>query len=221
MNDVAAHVRTTRVKFCGMTRREDAVAAADLGVDAIGFVFWPKSPRSVGLAEARDMTRALPPWVWRVGVFVDASIDEMRATVAAVGLDVVQLHGDESPAIAAQLDTRVMKALSRRETDPSVAAQGWDERVLLLVDAIDPVRRGGTGELADWEGARRLAATRPIVLAGGLTPDNVARGVGFVRPYGVDVSSGIEARPGVKDLRRMRAFVDAVRRMQETDDDHV
>lgn len=205
-----------RIKFCGMTRREDAVAAADLGVDAVGFVFWPKSPRAVRVEQAREITRALPPWVWRVGVFVNASVDEMRAAVAEAGLDIVQLHGDETVDVAEAMGTRVMKALSRDE-DPETAARLWREDVLLLVDAVDPVRRGGTGALADWAAARRLQAARPVVLAGGLTAENVAEAIRAVRPYAVDVASGVESQPGIKDPTRMRAFVDAVQQAQENE----
>jgi phosphoribosylanthranilate isomerase len=199
-----------RVKFCGMTRREDAVAAADLGADAVGFVFWERSPRYVTPEAARAILQALPPLVWRVGVFVDAPVAEIRATVDLVGLDVVQLHGHETPEVARVLAGRLVKALDCRSSDVLSAAEAWGREVLLLVDAVDRVRRGGTGQLADWTIARELSKRRPIVLAGGLTPDNVASAVATVRPYGVDVTSGVEARPGVKDIDRMRAFMRAV-----------
>jgi phosphoribosylanthranilate isomerase len=210
-------IQRPRVKFCGMTRREDAVVAADLGADAIGFVFWEGSPRAIAPQAARDIARALPPLLWRVGVFVDATVAEIRDVAEAVGLDVVQLHGDESPDTAQALGGRIVKALGRREHDLIAAAAPWPHDVLLLVDAIDPVRRGGTGELADWDGARALAARRRVVLAGGLVAENVGDAIRAVRPYGVDVSSGIEASPGVKDRRRMQAFMDAVARAGKAD----
>lgn len=210
-----------RIKFCGMTRREDAVAAADLGADAIGFVLWEGSPRHVDPVQARAIAGALPPWVWRVGVFVDAPLESMRQAVDLIGLDVVQLHGDESPDVARALRTRVIKAVGRAGLAAENAIAAWDDDVLLLVDAVDPVRRGGTGERADWSLARSLASRRRIVLAGGLSPDNVADGLRAVQPYAVDVASGIEARPGVKDKAKMRAFVDAVEGALRTDANHV
>lgn len=199
-----------RVKFCGTTRREDAVAAVEIGADAVGFVFWSRSPRSITPETAREIARVLPPLVWRVGVFVDAPAAEIRAVVEEVGLDLVQLHGDESPEAARELGGRIVKALGRRDADLLSAAERWSEDVLLLVDAVDVARRGGTGELADWATARELARRRPIVLAGGLVADNVADAVRTVRPYAVDVASGVESSPGVKDRRRMQAFMDAV-----------
>lgn len=214
-------IERPRVKFCGMTRREDAVAAADLGVDAVGFVFWPGSPRVVTPENARKIAQALPPWVWRVGVFVNSAPSEVRAIVAAVGLDVVQLHGDETLEVARTLGGRILKAIGSRTEDLVTAAEAWPVDVLLLVDAVDPVRRGGTGELSDWDAARSLADRRPIVLAGGLTQDNVASAIAAVRPYGVDVASGVESRPGVKDHGRMRAFVQAVDRAGRLADTHV
>jgi phosphoribosylanthranilate isomerase len=150
-------------------------------------------------------------------VFVNAPVEEIRAVVGIVGLDVVQLHGDEGPDVARKVGGRVVKALGRRETDLVAAADAWPEDVLLLVDAVDPSRRGGTGELADWTGARRLASGRRVVLAGGLTAENVGDAIRAVAPYAVDVSSGIEASPGVKDRARMRAFMDAVTRVEKVE----
>jgi phosphoribosylanthranilate isomerase len=141
----------------------------------------------------------------------------MRAIAQTVGLDVVQLHGHETPDVAAAVGRRIVKALGTRDGDVSGAAEEWAADVLLLIDAVDPERRGGTGVLADWSAAAQLAARRAIVLAGGLTPANVAAAIDTVHPYAVDVASGVEERPGVKDVRRMRAFMDAVERAGRVD----
>jgi phosphoribosylanthranilate isomerase len=200
------------VKFCGMCRREDAWMAADLGAAAIGFVFWAESPRLIRPDAARAIARTLPALVTTVGVFVNAPLDEVRETAAHVGLNLVQLHGEEGPEYASQLSGRVLKAVAGSTDDLLRAAAPWPPEVTLLVDAIDAARRGGTGRVADWSAAAVLARQRAIVLAGGLTPDNVAKAVHEVQPYAVDVASGVEREPGVKDRARMRAFMDAVTR---------
>lgn len=198
------------VKFCGITRGEDAAEAARLGASAIGMVLWAGSARGVDVPRARDIVRALPAGVLRVGVFVNALPDVVRRTSAEVPLDVVQLHGDE-PIEWLDFFTRpLLKAVTSSDRD----AEPWllvpADRVTLLVDAADP-RRGGTGQIADWALARELSGARSIVLAGGLAPGNVARAIAEVRPYAVDVSSGVESAPGVKDHGKMRAFIEAVR----------
>ncbi len=202
----------TMVKFCGITRREDAWLAADLGADAVGFIFWPGSPRVVRPDEARDIVRSLPPFIVPVGVFVDQPLGTVRDTARLVGLWAVQLHGQEQPAFAAALGVRVIKAVGEPGSDVVQEADSWPIDVTLLVDAVDPARRGGTGQKADWETAAALASTRRIVLAGGLTPEIVADAIAAVQPYAVDVSSGVEDAPGLKNHARMRAFMDAVQR---------
>lgn len=198
------------IKFCGMTRVEDAWAAAELGAAAVGFVFWPKSTRAVTKETARLISRSLPPFIQRVGVFVDASPAEVHAIADYAELDVVQLHGGESPQMAASVWPRVIKAIGRGTRDLLVEADQWSDEITLLVDANDPAAPGGTGQRADWVGAAALARERRIVLAGGLRPDNVAEAIRTVRPYAVDVASGVEDQPGRKNHRRMRAFVWAV-----------
>lgn len=197
------------MKFCGMTRVEDAWAAADLGAAAIGFIFAPTSPRAITPDAARAIAVRLPPFLQRVGVFVDLPATVVRRIAAHVGLDAVQLHGRETPADAAAAWTRVIKALPR-DVDPSTPAHAWPEDVTLLIDAATGDAPGGTGQLADWPAAATLARQRRLVLAGGLTADNVGEAITIVRPYAVDVSSGIEARPGEKSVARMRAFARAV-----------
>jgi phosphoribosylanthranilate isomerase len=208
------------VKICGITRLQDARAATDLGASAIGFVFWPGSPRAVSRDTARDIVREMGGRVKTVGVFVDPSVDDVLRSVEDVGLDVVQLHGGESPEMCREVslglteaDTgdplfgRVIKAVA---LDGSTHVDRYGPETLILVDAHDSERRGGTGRTVNWKSARALAAKRPTILAGGLSPDNVARAIETVRPYGIDVSSGVESSPGIKDARRLKQFFEAL-----------
>ena len=197
------------VKICGITRPQDAERAAALGATALGFIFWPSSPRRIAPAAARAIARILPASVMKVGVFVDASADELARTLEEAGLDAVQLHGSESPAVARGLEARVIKAIPLGSQDAEAQVAAWTGTTLLL-DAHDPVRRGGTGRVVDWEQAARLARRHEVILAGGLNPDNVADAVRRVRPAGIDVSSGVEEAPGVKDLVKLAALFDAL-----------
>ena len=196
----------TRVKICGLTRREDAALAVSLGADAIGFVFWPRSPRAVDPSDARALHAGLPPLVSRVGVFVDASPADVADVVRRAGLDVVQLHGDEPVDAYAGVGVRVVKVASLVTPDDVEHVLAWPGEITPLVDAVDRQRRGGTGRLADWALAARVAAERPMLLAGGLAADNIAEAIARVRPWGVDVSSGVEEAPGIKSPARLRAF---------------
>lgn len=197
------------VKICGITRAQDADLAAELGADALGFVFWPGSPRHVAEGLAREIVRRHTGRVKTVGVFVDQPLDIVASTMDRVGLDMAQLHGAETPEYCVQLGRPVIKAISLRD-DGTIALDGFDAGTMLLIDAHDPVRHGGTGRTVDWNAARQIAASRDAILAGGLTADNIARAVETVRPYGVDVSSGVEASPGVKDATRLRLFFEAL-----------
>lgn len=201
--------RAMFVKICGITRREDAEAAVEQGASALGFVFWPESPRYIEPARAREIVATLPPFVTPVGVFVNQPADDVNRAAGLARLAAVQLHGDEDRAFAAAIERPVIKAVSVGG-DASPEAQ-WPERVLLLIDASDPVRRGGTGTAADWSAAAALARRRRVLLAGGLRPDNVAEAIERVRPFGLDVSSGIERSPGIKDHARLKALFEAVR----------
>jgi phosphoribosylanthranilate isomerase len=194
-----------RVKICGVTRAEDARLAARLGADALGFNFWPGSRRFLEPAAARALVRALPPLVTAVGVFVNPTRDEVLRAVEASGVTVVQLHGDEPPALCASLPLPVVKAI-RVSGKSSLAALASYEVQGFLLDAPAP-GFGGSGTTFDWTLAAEVAAALPVLLAGGLTPENVGEAVRVVRPFGVDVASGVEASPGVKDPEKLRRFI--------------
>jgi phosphoribosylanthranilate isomerase len=213
-----------RVKICGITRPEWAVAAAEAGADAIGLVF-AESPRRVSVADAARIVAALPPWVAPVGVFVDESAERIRAIAAEVGLGAIQLHGDEPPELPAVLaPLKVIKAFRIGSPADLDAADAWQVAAekagrrpdAWLIDAAVPGGpKGGTGQRGDWTLAAQLARTSrrpPQILAGGLTPENVAEAIKTVRPWGVDASGGLEDSPGVKSPEKIRAFVEAVRK---------
>jgi phosphoribosylanthranilate isomerase len=202
------------VKICGITRVEDAHAAIDAGARAIGFIFWPGSPRLIDPYRARAIAATLPPFVTTVGVFVNQPAEYVNGVAALVRLSAVQLHGDETPAFAARAARPVLKSLA--QFDREAAAQ-WDRRITLLLDAHDPAKRGGTGRTIDWTAAAALAADRPVLLAGGLNPDNVADAVARVRPFGIDVSSGVEDAPGIKNRARLNALFKAVHAIDDID----
>jgi phosphoribosylanthranilate isomerase len=198
-----------RIKICGITRHEDAQLAADLGAWAVGFIFWPGSARAIEPRRAREIVRALPPFVTPVGVFVNQPADEVEEIAGLVRLGAVQLHGDERPGMAHALSHRVIKAVALDRAGRALGLDDWRD-TLVLLDAHDPVRRGGTGRPIDWDAAAAVARKRPIVLAGGLTAENVGEAIARVRPAAIDVSSGVEAAPGLKDHTRMRALFAAV-----------
>ena len=191
------------VKICGITRLEDAERAAALGAYAVGFIFWPASPRVVTVARAARIARALPSGVLRVGVFVDQSPAHVASVVGDVGLDVAQLHGDELVEDYTGIGTRLFKAVRLVDDADVRHAAALDAVVTPLVDAVDRDKRGGTGRTPDWRLAAALSGARQIVLAGGLRPDNVAAAIAAVRPWAIDVSSGVEVSPGVKSAERL------------------
>lgn len=203
----------TRVKICGITRPQDAIAAAQAGADAIGLVFYPASPRAVEIEQAREIVTALPPFVTVVGLFVDADEATIRQVLAALPLDVLQFHGDESPGACRRYARPYIKALRmREEADVLGAAREYHDAAGLLLDTYQAGVPGGTGDSFDW---RRVPAhlTTPVVLAGGLTPENVAEAVSTARPYGVDVSGGVESQKGIKDAWKIRSFIAEVERV--------
>lgn len=203
-----------KVKICGLTNLEDALAAAEGGADAVGFVLYRKSPRYVEPNIVRAIVRALPPLVLPVGVFVNESVEGVRDTMDSCGLALAQLHGDEPSAYCEQVGRPILKALRVRDGISALAIAEYQGRAGVrgfVLDAFSDQAYGGTGTLADWSLAGEIAKTCRILLAGGLTPENVADAVKTVRPYGVDVSSGVESSPGKKDHGRMRAFLQAAR----------
>jgi len=196
----------TAVKICGITRLDDAQAAVALDANALGFVLWHGSPRHTTLADASHIIRALPPFVTPVGVFVDPTADDL-AKAADAGLRLAQVHGTVP---GGRLRLPVLRAVHLSATAGEGIEPAVDDETVLL-DAHDPVRHGGTGQTVDWTRARAVAAIRRVVLAGGLTPANVGEAILTVRPYAVDVASGVERQPGIKDPLKLRAFINAVR----------
>jgi phosphoribosylanthranilate isomerase len=199
-----------RVKVCGVRRREDAVLASELGASAIGMIFWPRSARVVDVATAAEIVAALPPFVMPVGVFVNQPREEVLRVAAAVNLGAVQLHGDEPPEWYEGFPRRVIKAVAVGDGFVADALATVPPRATVLLDAHDPIKRGGTGRVIDWTIASEAARMRPVILSGGLTADNVRAAVDAVQPYAVDVASGVESAPGVKDHAKMRAFFAAL-----------
>jgi len=195
-----------RVKVCGITTVEDASHAAACGADALGFVFFAKSPRCVSPEAARGIIAELPPFVSAVGLFVNEDPERIRQLADFCALDVIQLHGDESPEACAFPPRRVVKALRVKDAASLAGHREYGVSALLL-DAWVAGAYGGTGESFNWDLAAEVARRRPVILAGGLTPANVAEAVRQVRPYAVDVSSGVEAAPGRKDPAKVEAFI--------------
>ena len=201
----------TKIKICGIKTVTDALAAMDAGTDLIGFNFYPKSPRYIDVGRCRDIMSVMRKYgyIKYVGVFVNASVAEIYATMETCGLSLAQLHGDETHEILNALDGKAFKAFRGIPADLNGFAR--NSAPALLVDASVKGAYGGTGVTADWNGAAELAKNHPLLLAGGLTPENVADAVSQVRPWGVDVASGVESAPGVKDAGKMSEFVKAVK----------
>lgn len=203
-----------KVKICGLTNAEDAAVAVEAGADAVGFVFHKKSPRCAETAAVKAIVKELPPFVFPIGVFVNEDAKVVRDIMDSCGLALAQLHGDETAAYCEMLGRPVLKAIRLRDRRSFLALAEFQGRAGVrgfLVDAFSPDAYGGTGQVADWALAAEAATVARILLAGGLTPGNVAQAIEQVRPYGVDVSSGVEASPGRKDHEKVRAFVQAVR----------
>ncbi len=200
----------TRVKICGITSVQAAAAAVDAGADALGFVFVPGTPRAIGPEVAEQITVGVPPFVTSVGVFVDQSLEEILSVIARCRLQAVQLHGNEPEALSRQIPVKVIKAIRVREA-ADLRGIGIYPAHAFLLDAFVEGQPGGTGATISWDLARTATGRVPVILSGGLRPENVARAVRAVRPYAVDVSSGVETSPGRKDHRKVRDFIAAVR----------
>jgi len=203
----------TRIKICGITRAEDALAAARSGADAIGLVFYPHSPRHVSTTQAEQLAEALPPFVSLVGLFVDAEAAFVREVLASVPLDLLQFHGDETPEYCAQFDRPYLKAIRvKAGVNLLQCAAAYRSAKGLLLDAHVEGIPGGTGTAFDWTlipGQLPL----PVILSGGLDAENVAAAIKQVRPYAVDVSSGVEASKGIKDAAKVAAFINEVKQI--------
>lgn len=201
----------TRVKICGITRVEDGVAAAHAGADAIGLVFHGASPRNVLPPQAQAIRRALPPFVTVVGLFVNAAASTVRDVMAQVLLDALQFHGDEPAAECGQFGIPYIKAIHMRDdVDLHQAAATYADAQALLLDTYEPARAGGTGRRFDWTRVPHNLP-KPVILAGGLTAENLAHAIALVRPYATDVSGGVESAPGIKDAGKIAAFIKQAR----------
>jgi phosphoribosylanthranilate isomerase len=203
---------SVRIKICGITCVEDALAAVEAGADALGFMFVEASPRCVSQEQAAEIIRKLPPFVARVGVFVNPSVDEVRAAIDETGIDTLQFHGEEAPAFCRQFGLRVIKAFRVQDAESLKPLADFRSETWLL-DSFVVGKHGGTGAVFNWDLATQAVKQGGrVILAGGLTPENVADAVRQVRPYALDVSSGVEFVPGRKDAAKMRAFIAAAKR---------
>jgi phosphoribosylanthranilate isomerase len=200
----------TKVKICGITSVADGLTAAEAGADMIGLMFYDRSPRHITVAAAAEIARALPPFVLRVGVFANPEPDAVLRAIGECGLNLLQFHGDETPDFCTQFGVMSLKAFRIRDAESLKPLAGFNTDAFLL-DAHSSSGLGGTGETFNWELARAAQEFgKPIFLAGGLTPGNVAEAVRQVRPFAVDVSSGVESAPGKKDAAKIHAFIQAV-----------
>ncbi|HXE42394.1 MAG TPA: phosphoribosylanthranilate isomerase [Candidatus Baltobacteraceae bacterium] len=201
----------TKVKICGITNLADAQVAVEAGADAIGFIFYEKSPRFVTIQQAAEISKQLPPFVMRVGVFVDADTDFITRAIGDCNLNLLQFHGDEAPEFCTQFGLMSMKAFRVRDTESLKEFPQYQTDAYLL-DAFSSTTLGGTGKTFSWDLAVEAQKFgKPIFLSGGLTPENVADAVKKVQPFAVDVSSGVEITPGKKDAAKVRAFIFAVK----------
>lgn len=208
--DTGTFSRRTRIKVCGITRIQDAQAAARLGVDALGFVFYRKSPRYIEPQQAAEIIRSMPPFVSAIGLFVNPAQTEINSTLAACPLDVIQLHGNESPEFCQAQGRRVIKAVAVSAQEDLKQAAQYHCPVLLDAKA-PPGVYGGAGETFDWSLLQHFSHDYPLILAGGLNSENVRQAARIRQWFALDVSSGIESSPGIKDADKMRAFVASVR----------
>ncbi len=199
----------TKIKVCGITNIEDALAAVEMGADALGFVLAP-SPRRVSPEDLKRLINSLPPFISKIGVFVDSPLDEVKRIMAECGLDLVQLHGSESAEYCQTLFPRAIKAFQVKDAGVLKQLPSYQVSAYLL-DGYHSKLKGGSGQSFDWEIARQAGNLGRIILSGGLTPENVARAIAISRPYGVDVASGVEASPGKKDHHKLAAFIHAVK----------
>jgi phosphoribosylanthranilate isomerase len=203
-----------RIKICGITNITDALKATDLGADALGFNFYPKSPRFISEEAAREIIRKLPPFLVSVGIFVNEPSGIIRNILESTGIQAIQLQGDESPDFCSQFSQPVIKAIRIKDQDSLKAIKDYRVSAFLL-DSYSPDYYGGSGKSFDWSLAVKSRKYGRIILAGGLSPDNINEAIREVKPYGVDVCSGVEKEPGKKDHKKLKAFIQAVRSLQD------
>ena len=201
----------TKVKICGTTSLKDALLAIESGADAVGFIFYKESPRNISQKDVKDIVVQLPPFIETVGVFVNETSDKVNRIAEQCRLTAVQLHGDESPAFCRRVKRRVIKAVRVKDAESLKGMSGYDVSGYLL-DAFNEESRGGTGKIFDWNLALRAKKQGPVIIAGGLNPFNVYTAIHRVKPYGVDVCSGVEKSPGIKDPEKVGEFIKAVRK---------
>ena len=202
-----------KIKVCGTTNLKDALFAVDSGADAIGFIFYKKSPRCILQKDAKDIVAKLPPFVETVGVFVNETSDRVNRIAEQCKLTAIQLHGDESSAFCRRIKRRVIKAFRVKDTNSFKGMADYDVSGFLL-DSYNEESKGGTGKTFDWNLALRAKKQGPIILAGGLNPYNVYTAIHRVKPYGVDVCSGVEKSPGIKDSVKIDEFIKSVRKFR-------
>jgi phosphoribosylanthranilate isomerase len=205
----------TRVKICGITTAEDATDAVEAGADALGFVFVPGTPRAVPPEAVERIVAALPPFIATTGVFVDRPLQEILEIAALCRLQAIQLHGEEAAEVARSIPVKVIKAIRVKDAESLRLLATYPAHAFLL-DAFVEGRPGGTGSVLPWDLAMQVKGQARIILSGGLRPDSVHQAVRLVRPYAVDVSSGVEIRPGRKDRQKVREFIAAVRRADQS-----
>jgi phosphoribosylanthranilate isomerase len=206
--------QSIKIKVCGITNAEDALAAAEAGADALGFIFYEKSPRYILPSMASRIIADLPPFITPVGVFVNESLATVQSIMDTCGLAMAQLHGDENASYCRELSRPAMKALRLKDRASLLALAEYGGRSAVrgfVLDAFSEFAYGGTGQRTDWALAAEVARGATVLLAGGLTAENVTEAIRTVRPYGVDVSSGVESAPGKKDHAKVRAFLETVR----------
>ena len=203
---MVASEKQVKVKVCGMTSLKDALVAVEGGADAVGFIFYKKSPRSVTMKTVREIVLELPPFVDTVGVFVDETAEQINKIADYCNLDIIQLHGDESPTFCKKIRRKVIKAFRIKDMQSVKKISNFQVSGFLL-DTFSENLHGGTGKVFDWNLALPAKKFGPVIMAGGLTPNNVQQAVRQIRPYGVDVCSGVESEPGIKDHKKVRAFL--------------
>ena len=203
---MVASEKQVKVKVCGMTSLKDALVAVEGGADAVGFIFYKKSPRSVTMKTVREIVLELPPFVDTVGVFVDETAEQVNKIADYCNLDIIQLHGNESPTFCKKIRRKVIKAFRIKDMQSVKKISNFQVSGFLL-DTFSENLHGGTGKVFDWNLALPAKKFGPVIMAGGLTPNNVQQAVRQIRPYGVDVCSGVESEPGIKDHKKVRAFL--------------